>query len=112
MGVIILQSNIAEELKNVEMLMLAQFIDVMDIIGNYKKIEDVYIDIEKRKKMYIENIEKLNKDIDFWELNLSKENIEQKIKKLKNICSTTKEKNEICLAYKLGLIDGMKVKNK
>lgn len=107
-----MQNDITKQLKDTEFFMLAQFIDVMDLISKYEKIEDVREDVKKRKNMYLENIKKLSSSTEFWDLNLYSSNIDSKIERCKEIYSISNEGNDLHLAYKIGLIDGMKVKNK
>ena len=130
--------------------MLAQFIDVLEVLNKHEKIEEVKKDIEKRRQIYLEYIKKTSDSKDFLSLTLYNENIDTKIENCKEIYSTsleyketlkkleTKYKNlakklepnnkneleeikgliyELCdfdvhLAYKIGLVEGLKVKNK
>ena len=112
MEVIILLNNMAKELKDTELFMLAQFIDVMEIINEYDKIEDVKNDIKTRKKLYVDSIEKIRDSKDFLSLNLYNDSIDRKLDKSRKIYSKDSKSNDIYLAYKIGLIEGMKVKNK
>ena len=41
-------NTIEEKLKDTELFMLAQFIDVLEIIEKYNTINEVKVDIEKR----------------------------------------------------------------
>lgn len=143
-------SNINKKSRDTELFMLAQFIDVLEVLNKHEKIEDVKKDIEKRRQIYLEYIKKTSDSKDFLSLTLYDENIDTKIESCKEIYSTsleyketlkkleTKYKNlakklepnnkneleeikgliyELCdfdvhLAYKIGLVEGLKVKNK
>lgn len=91
-----------EEVKECEKFMLAQFIDVLDVLEKYKTIEDVKKDIKKRKKIYLEYIQN-NEELK----SILKEKIDVKIEKTKEIYN----EEEKYIAYKIGLIDGLKIKN-
>lgn len=143
-------SNINKKSRDTELFMLAQFIDVLEVLNKHEKIEEVKKDIEKRRQIYLEYIKKTSDSKDFLSLTLYDENIDTKIENCKEIYSTsleyketlkkleTKYKNlakklepnnkneleeikgliyELCyfdvhLAYKIGLVEGLKVKNK
>lgn len=138
------------EVKDIEIFMMAQFIDVMNAIDKYEKIEEVKQDIKNRREIYNEYIRKMDNTKDFLSLNLYNKDIDAKIEKCSELYSTSKEYkmtlkklkekykkleeklinkdkemleeiktliNELChfdvhLAYKIGLVEGMKVKNK
>lgn len=143
-------SNINKKSRDTELFMLAQFIDVMEVLNKHEKIEEVKKDIEKRRQIYLEYIKKTSNSKDFLSLTLYNENIDTKIENCKEIYSTSVEyketlkkleakyKNlakrldqnnrneleeikgliyELCdfdvhLAYKIGLVEGLKIKNK
>ncbi|MGN1297021.1 MAG: DUF6809 family protein [Clostridia bacterium] len=143
-------SNINKKLRDTELFMLAQFIDVMEVLDKHEKIEDVKKDIKKRRKIYLDYIKKTSDSKNFLSLTLYNENIDTKIENCKEIYSTSVEyketlkkleakyknlakrldqnnKNELeeikgliyelCdfdvhLAYKIGLVEGLKIKNK
>ena len=143
-------NNIDKKSRDTELFMLAQFIDVLEVLNKHEKIEDVKKDIEKRRQIYLEYIKKISDSKNFLSLTLYDENIDTKIENCKDIYSTsleykktlkkleTKYKNlakklepnnkneleeikgliyELCdfdvhLAYKIGLVEGLKVKNK
>lgn len=143
-------NNIDKKSRDTELFMLAQFIDVLEVLNKHEKIEDVKKDIEKRRQIYLEYIKKISDSKNFLSLTLYDENIDTKIESCKEIYSTsleyketlkkleTKYKNlakklepnnkneleeikgliyELCdfdvhLAYKIGLVEGLKVKNK
>ena len=143
-------NNIDKKSRDTELFMLAQFIDVLEVLNKHEKIEEVKMDIEKRRQIYLEYIKKTSDSKDFLSLTLYDENIDTKIENCKDIYSTsleykktlkkleTKYKNlakklgpnnkneleeikgliyELCdfdvhLAYKIGLVEGLKVKNK
>lgn len=94
-----------------EYLMLAQFIEVMDIISNCSSIEEVKENIVKRKKEYLKIIQNQGEEADILNLSFDEEYINKKLQKGKEIYPKNKAINEAHLAYKIGLIDGMKVKS-
>lgn len=103
-------NNIEEQIKDTELFMLAQFIDVLEVVEKLNSIEDVKKDIKERKEMYLKLIEGKEVNTDFFSLSLDKNFIDDKIKKAKEIYEENDKQNEVHLAYKLGLIDGLKVK--
>lgn len=56
-----MMKNIEEQIKNTELFMLAQFVDVLEVLEKIDKIEDIKKDIQDRKKMYLNVIEKNEK---------------------------------------------------
>lgn len=144
-----MQSDISEEIRDTELFMMAQFIDVINILESYENIEDIKSDIKNRKKIYLEYIKRMGENNKFISLNLHNESIDKKIEKCSEIYSTSEEyrtilkkleikyssianklaendkeelkdlENIICelsnykvyMAYKVGLVDGIKIKN-
>lgn len=51
-------SNINKKSRDTELFMLAQFIDVLEVLNKHEKIEEVKKDIEKRRQIYLEYIKK------------------------------------------------------
>ena len=45
-----MESKISQPEKEIEIFMMAQFIDVMDVLDKYEKIGEVKEDIKNRKK--------------------------------------------------------------
>lgn len=145
-----MEKSITEMIKDSELFMVAQFIDVMEVLEKYKKIGDVKKDIKNRKKIYFEYINTISESNDFWELDLYNSTIDSKIekcskiylesnkyqdtledldKKYKILIQNLKKNDQneldeikgliydLCdfdvqLAYKIGLIEGIKIKNK
>ena len=145
-----MQSDISEKIRDTELFMIAQFIDVINILESYENIEDVQNDIRNRKKIYLEYIKKMSEDNKFISLNLQNKSIDKKLEKCSEIYSKSDEyktilkkleikyssiadkleekdkeelkelENMICelanykvyMAYKIGLVDGIKIKNK
>lgn len=101
-------SHISEQIKDTELVMVAQFIDVIDILDKYDRIEDIKLDIKNRKKAYLKYIKDTSNFRSFLALNLYNKNIDRKIRKAKEAY----KENEKYIAYKIGLIDGMKIKNR
>lgn len=104
-------NNIEENIKDTELFMLAQFVDVLEVLENFDEIEKIKNDIKERKKMYLNELEKNQVNIDFLTLSLNTDFIKEKVKKAKELF-TEKDFDEVSLAYKIGLIDGLKVKEK
>ena len=145
-----MKNNKEEKEKDIELFMIAQFIDVIEVLDKYEKIEEIKDDIKNRKKIYLNYIEKMSNSKNFLSLNLYNEDIDRKIENASEIYYTNIEYNdilqklkikyenlakklsnidkkeleeikgliyEICdfdvhLSYKIGLVDGMKIKNK
>lgn len=104
--------DIGEEIRGTELFMLEQFIDVIDVLEKYETIEEVRKDVNRRKKIYMENIKKISENKDFLSLNLDNESIDDRIKRYRETDTKSEEYNNIHLAYKIGVIDGMKLKNR
>ena len=145
-----MSNDIDKEVKETEIFMLSQFIDVMDLLDSYENMKEIKKDIKNRKEKYLNYIIKISESKDFLSLNLYDDNIDTKIEKCSEIYSTSEEyktilkklesnyenlankleendKNrldeikgliyELCdfdvhLSYKIGLVEGMKIKNK
>lgn len=105
-------NEIEEKIKDTELFMLAQFVDVLEVLEKYNSLEDVKNDIKKRKEIYLKLIEDKEVEGDFFSLSLDEKFIEDKIKKAKELYVDNEKQNDIHLAYQLGLIDGLKVKDK
>ncbi|MBR3255059.1 MAG: hypothetical protein IKF97_02370 [Clostridia bacterium] len=105
-------NNIEEQIKDTELFMLAQFIDVLEVIEKMNNIEVIKEDIKKRKNIYLQLIEGKETEKDFFSLTIDNKLIDDKLTKAKEIYTKDEKQNEKYLAYKLGLIDGLKVKNK
>lgn len=102
-----MNKNISDEIRDIEAFIIAQFIDVIDILDKYDKIEEIKLDLKNRKKIYLEYIKKMTDTKSFSSLSLCNKNIDDKLKKAKQIY---KEEDKY-IAYKIGLIDGLKIKN-
>ena len=106
-------SNINEQVKDTELFMISQFIDVIEVLEKYEKIEDLKQDMRIRKKIYLRAIKEMSKSEDFLSLELCNKDIDAKIEKCSAIYSNSiGNKEAIYLSYKIGLIEGMKLKNK
>lgn len=84
-----------ENIRDIEIFMLAQFIDVIEIISKYKNIEEVKNDIDKRIKLYLEEIKRITKTKDFLSINLNDEEIDSTINKCREIYSESGEYKKI-----------------
>ena len=93
-------------MNNNEIFMIAQFIDILDILNQYNKLEDIKLDIKNRKKVYLEYLKNIEKGKSFLSLSLSNKSVDKKLEKAKNIYV----EEEKYIAYKIGLIDGLKTK--
>ena len=60
-----MDDNIKKELNNNEVFMIAQFIDILDILDKYNKLEDIKLDIKNRKKVYLKYLENMEKGKSF-----------------------------------------------
>ena len=86
-----MESKISQPEKEIEIFMMAQSIDVMDVLDKYEKIGEVKEDIKNRKKNYLEYINQMRDSKDFLSLSLYNENIDKKIENCKEIYSTSRE---------------------
>lgn len=145
-----MNDNTSKKVKETELFMLYQFIDVMDLLDSYENMNEIKKDIKSRKENYLNYIRETSDSKDFISLKLYDENIDTKIEKCSEIYSSLAEykktlkeleikyenlakklelqdKNkldeikgliyELCdfdvhLSYKIGLVEGMKIKNK
>lgn len=136
--------------QDIELFMMAQFIDVINVFEKYETIEDVKKDVKARKQIYLNYIKQIQEPMEFVALNLYDKNIDDKLQKCEDAYSDSTEYKiavqklkvatntlieklddiekgkleeinnliyEICnfkthLAYKIGLIDGIKIKEK
>ena len=101
-----MNKDISNEIRDTEAFIIAQFIDVIDTLDKYDRIEDIKL-VKNRKKIYLEYIKKMTDTKSFSSLSLCNKNIDDKLKKAKQIY---KEEDKY-IAYKIGLIDGLKIKN-
>ena len=89
-------SHISEQIKDTELVMVAQFIDVIDILDKYDRIEDIKLDIKNRKKAYLKYIKDTSNSRSFLALNLYNKNIDRKIRKAKEAYKENERiKNEL-----------------
>ncbi len=86
-----MKGAISQPEKEIEIFMMAQFIDVMDVLDKYEKIGEVKEDIKNRKKIYLEYINQMRASKDFLSLSLYHETIDKKIESCKEIYSTSRE---------------------
>ncbi len=77
--------------QDIEVFMMAQFIDVINVFEKYETIDEVREDIRKRKSIYLNYIEKIQKNMEFVTLNLYDKNIDEKLEKCKGAYSDSTE---------------------
>lgn len=81
-------------IKDVEMYLFTQFIDVLEQMEEFDKIEDLKNNIKQRKKDYKENIEKMLVNEDIFDIDQIDSAIDEKIEKYSKIyCKTKRYKN-------------------
>lgn len=102
-----MNKDVRDEIKDSEVFMIAQFIDIIDTLDKYDKIEDIKLDMKNRKKIYLEYIKNITDAKNFLSLSLCNKNIDGKLEKAKQIYN----EEDKYIAYKIGLIDGLKIKN-
>ena len=49
-----MNKDISNEIRDTEAFIIAQFIDVIDTLDKYDRIEDIKLDMKNRKKIYEE----------------------------------------------------------
>lgn len=81
--------------KDIEMYLLAQFIDVLEDIENIDNIKDIKENIEKRKNIYKENIENMLDNEDIFDVSQIDLTIDEKLEKYSKIYCKTKTYKEI-----------------
>lgn len=78
-------------MQDIELFMMAQFIDVINVFGKYETIDEVRKDVKARKKIYSDYIKQIQESMEFVTLNLYDKNIDDKIKKCKDAYSDSIE---------------------
>ena len=81
--------------KDIEIYMLAKFIDVLENIKELGKIEDIKEDIENRKESYNKEIEKVISKEDIFDIDEIDKTIDEKIEKYSKIYCKNKKYKEI-----------------
>lgn len=81
--------------KDMEIYMLAQFVDVLENIEEFNKIQDVKDDIRKRKKIYNKEIEKMVSKEDIFDIDEIDKTLDEKIEKYSKIYCKNKKYKEI-----------------
>ena len=102
-----MNKDISNEIRDTEAFIIAQFIDVIDTLDKYDRIEDIKLDMKNRKKIYLEYLKNMTDAKSFLSLSLCNKNIDGKLEKAKQIYN----EEDKYIAYKIGLIDGLKIKN-
>ena len=77
--------------QDIELFMMAQFIDVINVFEKYETIDEVRKDIKARKKIYSDYIKQIQEPMELVTLNLYDKNIDDKIKKCKDAYSNNIE---------------------
>lgn len=78
-------------MQDIELFMMAQFIDVINVFEKYETIDEVRKDIKARKKIYSDYIKQIQEPMELVTLNLYDKNIDDKIKKCKDAYSNSIE---------------------
>ncbi len=78
-------------MQDIELFMMAQFIDVINVFEKYETIDEVRKDIKARKKIYSDYIKQIQEPMELVTLNLYDKNIDDKIKKCKDAYSNNIE---------------------
>lgn len=86
-----MKENKSLSMQDIELFMMAQFIDVINVFEKYATIDEVRKDIKARKKIYLDYIKQIQEPMEFVTLNLYDENIDNKLKKCKNAYSDSIE---------------------
>lgn len=77
--------------QDIEIFMMAQFIDVINVFEKYETIDEVKKDVKARKKIYLNYIKQIQETMEFVTLNLYDENIDDKLKKCEDAYSNSTE---------------------
>ena len=70
-------------MQDIELFMMAQFIDVINVFEKYETIDEVRKDIKARKKIYSDYIKQIQEPMELVTLNLYDKNIDDKLKNVK-----------------------------
>ena len=82
-----------EQIRNIELFMLSQFIDVLNVLDKFETIKDLKEDIKRRKKVYLQYINDMADSKNFLSLSLYDSDIDAKIKRSREIyCESIKYK--------------------
>ena len=82
-----------EQIRNIELFMLSQFIDVLNVLDKIETIKDLKEDIKRRKKVYLQYINDMADSKNFLSLSLYDSDIDAKIKRCREIyCESIKYK--------------------
>ena len=73
------------EINNIELFMLAEFIDILDALDKFSSIDDLKIDLKIKKRIYSDYINKYSNN--FIKISLNNEEIAKKIENCKEIYS-------------------------
>ena len=84
-----------EELTDLEVYILSQFIDVMEVIEDYENIEDIKNYVAQEKKIYLEYIENIMNNPKAANLSIFDNNIGKRIKKHQKDHGDTEEYDEL-----------------
>lgn len=86
-----MNDNKSISIQDIELFMMAQFIDVIDEFGKYETIEEIRKDIEVRKKTYLDYIKQIQTPMKCVPLNLYDESIDNKLERSKEAYSDSTE---------------------
>lgn len=76
-----------EQIRNIELFMLSQFIDVLNVLDKFETIKDLKEDIKRRKKVYLKYINDMRNAKSFLSLSLYDSDIDIKIERCREIYS-------------------------
>ncbi len=77
--------------QDIELFMMAQFIDVINVFEKYETIDEVKKDVKARKQIYLNYIKQIQEPMEFVTLNLYDKNIDDKLKKCEDAYSDSTE---------------------
>lgn len=77
--------------QDIELFMMAQFIDVINVFEKYETIDEVKKDVKARKQIYLNYIKQIQEPMEFVALNLYDKNIDDKLKKCEDAYSDSTE---------------------
>lgn len=82
-------------IKETEIYMLAQFIDVLENIEEFEELKDVKDDIEKRKKIYKKEIENMTSKEEIFDIDEIDRTLDEKIEDYSKLYCENKKYKEI-----------------
>lgn len=101
----------SKKIKNqdIEIFMLAQFVDTINVFEKYETIEEIRQDLKVRKNIYLNYIKQIKEPMEYITLNLYDKNIDDRLMKCKEAYSDSTEYK--ITIQKLKIVTNILIKN-